>query len=130
MSYRSYKMLTIMGFLALLPDVRRGLARKRLIEWDIFGDALDDVLPVADCFSKASGYYFLLGNRAAAVILDAYNKGLLPMKAGTVPGNAYMARRYINTERRVPDFVDRSLRIVPGSAEVHSVQRRWMANAG
>jgi hypothetical protein len=127
MSYRSYKMLTIMGFLALLPDVRAGLARRLLLEWDIFGDALDDVFPVSDCLSQGSGYYFLLGNRAAAAILDAYNEGRLPMKPGMTPGNAHRAKRYVTTDRRIPDFVNTDLRIVPGAPIPHGVMLREMA---
>ena len=116
MGYRSYKLLTIWGFLALLPGVRRGLARELLMEWTIFGDAIDDVYPVCDCLSaSAGGYYFLLGSRAAQAALNAYDAGLLPMKAGERPRNAFMAKRYIGTDRRIPDFVDMSLCVVPGA---------------
>ena len=123
MAYRSYKMLTIMGFLALLPGVRRGLARKLIMEWTIFGDALDDVYLVKDILSDSGGYYFMLGNRAAAVVIDAYRNNLLPMKPRESVGNPFMAQRYVDTARRLPDFIDKSLRIVPGSRGVHGVQQ-------
>jgi hypothetical protein len=122
--YRSYRMLTISGFVALLPGVRRGLARKLIMEWNIFGTALDDVYPAKNFLTKSGGYYFLIGNRAGAAIIDAYQEGLLPMKPGQAVSNPYLAQRYVNTARRLPAFIDRSLRIVPGSGGTHGVKQR------
>jgi hypothetical protein len=113
-----------MGFLALLPGVRRGLARKLILEWEIIGNALDDVYPIKNFMSKSDGYYFLIGNRAGAAIINAYLDGLLPMKPGHAIGNQYLAQRYVKSARRLPDFIDRSLCIVSGSSGVHGVKQR------
>jgi hypothetical protein len=114
-----------MGFFALLPGVRRGLARELILEWEIIGNALDDVCPIKNFLSKSGGYYFLIGNRAEAAIIDTYLDGLLPMKPGHAIGNPYLAQRYVKSVRRLPDFIDRSLCIVPDSSGEHGVKQRF-----
>ncbi len=109
---RGFKMLTIMNFLDLLPGIRRGLARRRILEWDIFAEAIDDVFPIANLMFKGKAPYFYLGSRAAQKILAAYHAGQFEMKPGATPQRAAEAQNYIDAEHRVPPYYDDRLKLV------------------
>lgn len=94
-------MVSVARFVWWLPDARPLLARRMILEGVLNDACSDDLHPTRGMLGDT---YLVVGTYAAAVIIDAYKAGKLPLKNEGRIGSTTRAERYAASPLRVGQF--------------------------